>query len=430
MDMEKKSTARLAQERKALSRLQLIKLNRGLGRLRRRNRFYQTKFENTKLPLVSTEDIVSLPFTTKAELVIDQNEHPPHGTNLTSPLARYTRVHATSGTTGRKLKWLDTDRTWAWFVRCWQEIYQAAGLDRDDVVFAAFGFGPFIGFWGGFEAARGLGAMVVSGGAQSSLQRIDWIRDSRATVLLATPTYALRLAEVARENGVDLASGSVRMTIHAGEPGASIPATRRRIEEAWGARAFDHAGSTEVGAWGYECPAGSGMHLLESDFIGEVLELGGERPVGPGESGELVLSNLGRWDMPVVRYRTGDIVRLGAEACECGSPYVCFPGAVLGRADDMIQLRGMNVYPSAVEELVQTQSEVAEFEVEVFRHREMLEMEIRVEVQPDNRKDAVCTELSRMLATRLGLKASVRPVAAGSLPRYELKARRFKFHEE
>jgi phenylacetate-CoA ligase len=183
--------------------------------------------------------------------------------------------------------------------------------------------------------------MVVAGGAQSSLHRIDWIRDSRATVLLSTPTYALRLAEVAQENGVDLSSASIRMTIHAGEPGASIPTTRRRIEEAWGARAFDHAGSTEAGAWGYECPAGSGMHLLESDFIGEVLEVGGDRAVRLGENGGLVLTNLGRWDMPVVRYRTGDIVRVGAEACECGSPYVCFPGAVLGRADDMIQLRGM-----------------------------------------------------------------------------------------
>ncbi len=429
--MEKKPTARLAQERKALSRLQLIKLNRGLGRLRRSNRFYKAKLENTKLPLASAEDIRSLPFTTKDELVRNQDEHPPFGTNLTSPLERYTRVHATSGTTtGRKLKWLDTDRTWAWFVRCWQEVYRAAGLARDDVVFAAFGFGPFIGFWGGFEAAQALGAMVVAGGAQKSLQRIDWIRDSRATVLLSTPTYALRLAEVAQENGVDLSSTSIRMTIHAGEPGASIPTTRRRIEEAWGARAFDHAGSTEAGAWGYECPGGSGMHLLESDFIGEVLEVGGDRAVRLGESGELVLSNLGRWDMPVVRYRTGDIVRVGAEACECGNPYVCFPGAVLGRADDMIQLRGMNIYPSAVEQLVRTQREIVEFEVAVFQHREMLEMEIRVEVLPRSRQDTVCDELSRTLATQLGLQATVRPVEAGSLPRYELKARRFKIRKE
>ncbi len=428
--MKKKSTADLARRRKALARLQLIKLNDGLGRLRRQNRFYEAKLESTKLPLVSAEDILSLPFTAKDELVRDQEEHPPYGTNLTSPLARYTRVHTTSGTTGRKLKWLDTDRTWSWFIRCWREIYRAADLDCEDVVFAAFGFGPFMGFWGGFEAAKELGAMVVAGGAQSSLQRLDWIRDSRATVLLSTPTYALRLAEVARENGIDLSSDSVRMTIHAGEPGASIPATRRRIEEAWGARAFDHAGSTEVGAWGYECPAGAGMHLLESEFIGEVLEVGGHRPVGLGESGELVLTNLGRWDMPVVRYRTGDIVRLGEDACECGSPYVFFPGAVLGRADDMIQLRGMNVYPSAVEELVRTQNEIVEFEVEVFRHREMLEMEIRVEVLPETRQDAVCTELSRTVATRLGLQATVRPVAAGSLPRYELKARRFRIREE
>ena len=429
--MKKKTTAaRLARERKALSRLQLMKLNRGLGRLRRRNHFYKAKFHNIKLPLVGAADIASLPFTTKDELVLDQKEHPPHGTNLTSPLERFTRIHATSGTTGRKLTWLDTDRTWKWFIHCWQEVHRAAGVDRDDIVFAAFGFGPFLGFWGGFEAAQGLGAMAVSGGAQSSLQRIDWIRNSGATVLLSTPTYALRLAEVARENGIDLAAGPVRLTIHAGEPGASIPTTRRRIETAWGARVFDHAGATEVGAWGYECPAGSGMHLLESDFIGEVLEVGGDRGVARGESGELVLTNLGRWDMPVVRYRTGDIVRLGEDSCDCGSPYMYFPGAVVGRADDMIQLRGMNVYPSAVEELVRSQGEVVEFEVELSRRREMLEIEIRVEVEPENRAETVCTELSRILSLRLGLQAVVRPVPAGSLPRYELKARRFKIRTE
>ena len=418
-----------ARERRALSRLQLAKLNRGLTLLRRRNRFYKEKLGGIALPLKQPADLAVLPFTSKEELVRDQEQNPPCGTNLTSPLSRYTRTHATSGTSGQRLKWLDTGRSWAWVLHCWREVYRAAGVGPNDVVFAAFGFGPFLGFWAGFEAAQSLGAMVVAGGAQSSAERLDWIQDTRATVLLSTPTYALRLAEVAQAKRMDLSASPVRITIHGGEPGASIQTTRARIQEAWGARPFDHAGSTEVGPWGFECPEASGLHLLESDFIGEVLEPGGDEPVGPGATGELVLTNLGRWDMPVIRYRSGDIVRLSEEPCSCGRPYLRFPGGVVGRADDMIQVKGINVYPSAVENLIRARHEVTEFEVEVFRLREMWEMEVRVEVVPESKREAVRFELAEALATRLGLRATVKAVASGSLPRYELKSRRFKIRQ-
>lgn len=415
--------------RQALGRLQLAKLNRGLAGLRRRNGFYRPKLAGVRLPLESLGELASIPFTCKEELVRNQEQHAPFGTNLTSPLSRYTRIHTTSGTSGRPLKWLDTRRTWAWWLHCWREIYRAAGVNRDDVVFVAFGFGPFIGFWSGFEAAQILGAMVVAGGAQSSLQRLDRILETRATVLLSTPTYALRLAEVARDNGIDLATSSIRLTIHAGEPGASIPATRHRIEQAWGARCFDHAGLTEVGAWGFECPRGSGMHLLETEFVGEVLRSGSNEVVHSGETGELVLTNLGRWDMPVVRYRTGDIVRLQTEPCPCGRPYVFFPRGVIGRTDDLIQVRGTNVYPSVVEDLIRAQREVTEFEVEVFRHREMLELEVRLELEDDRNAAAITETLARELERHLGFRTTVRHAPSGSLPRYELKARRFKIRD-
>lgn len=412
-------------DRAVLSAIQISKLNRGLARLRRRNGFYRRKLEGIRLPLTHLEDLAQLPFTRKSEWLDDQAEYPPFGTNLTSPPWRYTRFHQTSGTTGRPLYWLDTGRTWAWFLHCWREVYRGAGVGPEDIVFAAFGFGPFLGFWGGFEAAQTLGAMVVAGGAQDSLGRVRSILDSQATVLLATPTYALRLSQVARENGIDLASSGIDITIHAGEPGANIPATRARIEEAWGARAFDHAGMTEAGAWGFECHERAGLHLIESDFIGEVLHPGTDRPVAEGDEGELVLTNLGRWDMPAVRYRTGDVVRPRFERCPCGRADLRFEGGVQGRVDDMIQVRGVNVYPSAVENLIRAHAEIVEFQVEVVEMREMNEISVHVEVAPIERASEVCAALQQELAYRLSLRTTVLAAPAGSLPRFELKAKRF-----
>jgi phenylacetate-CoA ligase len=376
------------------------------------------------------DDYRRLPFTTKNELASDQAANPPYGTNLTYAHSEYTRIHSTSGTTGRRLKVLDTEESWGWFTRCWQEIYRVFGIGPGDRVFAAFGFGPFVGFWAGFEAAHQVGAQAIPGGAQSSLQRLDAILECRATVLLSTPTYALRLAEVARENGIDIAGSAVRATIHAGEPGASIPATRALIESAWGARAWDHAGLSEVGAWGYECPAGEGMHALESEFVAEVLEVKGDSPVGEDETGELVLTNLGRWAAPVVRYRTGDLVRLRSTPCACGSAFLRFSGGVLGRADEMVQVRGVNVYPAAVESIVREESAISEFQIEIFERRRMWEMRAEIEVNEGWKPEEVRVRLEKELHLRIGIRADVSIVPRGSLPRFELKARRFRIQRE
>ena len=411
----------------AVGTAQLARLNAprsGLSLLREKNPFYRAKLDAISLPLSSVEALREIPFTTKNELVADQANHPPYGTNLTFPLETYTRLHATSGTSGRKLKVLDTPESWAWFVRCWEEIFRTIGVGSGDRVFVAFGFGPFIGFWAGFEAAQKVGALAIPGGGQSSAQRLDTLLEEEATVLLSTPTYALRLAEVARESGIDLSESGVRTTLHAGEPGASIPSTRRQIEEAWGARCWDHAGMSEAGAWGLDCPAGDGMHVLESEFVAEVVAPSTADPVSPGETGELVLTNLGRWGAPAIRYRTGDLVRRADRRCSCGSGFIHFPGGVLGRVDDMVPVRGVNVYPSAIETILREERAVAEFRVEIYRERSMWEMMVAVEVLSED-PDAVCTRLSRLLESRLGLRAQVRVAEPGSLPRYELKSRRF-----
>jgi phenylacetate-CoA ligase len=403
----------------------LARLNSGLALLVEKNDFYRRKLQGTALPLESLADIERIPFTTKSELVGDQNENPPYGTNLTEAISDYTRIHTTSGTSGRRLRVLDTNESWAWFTRCWQEIYRAFGIGRGDRVFVAFSFGPFVGFWAGFEAAQQVGALAVPGGGQSSLERIDAILEFEATVLLSTPTYALRLAEVARENGIDLERSAVRATIHAGEPGASIETTRKRIETAWGARCWDHAGLTEAGPWGFECPERGGLHAIESEFIAEVLEVGGSTPVENDEPGELVLTNLGRWAAPVVRYRTGDLVRREPASCSCPMGGARFPGGVLGRADDMIQVRGVNVYPGAVETIVREEPAVVEFQVEVFEQHRMWEMRTSIELVPGAPAAEIRGKLERELKKRLGIRTQVEIVEAGRLPRFELKARRF-----
>ena len=417
--------------RDELERHQLNRLNdpeSGLSLLRGQNAFYRTKLDGITLPLASLDAFTELPFTLKSELVDDQQENPPYGTNLTYEPGAYTRIHATSGTTGRRLKCLDTRESWAWFTYCWQEIYRAIGVGSDDRVFAAFGFGPFVGFWAGFEAAQQIGALAIPAGAQSSEARLHWLLESEATVLLSTPTYSLRLIEVAREKGIDLASSTIRNTVHAGEPGANIPSIRERIETAWGAKCWDHAGMSEVGAWGYQCPEDEGLHLIETEFYAEVLEVGGDTPIAEGDTGELVLSNLGRWAQPALRYRTGDIVRLKSTPCACGSPFIRFPGGVLGRVDDMIQVRGVNVYPSAVEAIIREEPNVVEFQVAIRKEREMWEMRIEIELDPAASDDAVRAGLAEALGNRLGIRSYVDVVAAGSLPRYELKARRFRIH--
>src|SRR5713101_5433398 len=228
---------------------QLAQLQLGLARLLPHNPFYKEKLlaGSDPITLHSIEDLSRLPFTTKQELVLDQELHPLFGSNLTYPLGEYVRVHQTSGTTGRPLKVLDTQESWDWWADCWKSVYQAAGVTRDDIVFLAFSFGPFIGFWSAYEGAKRLGALTVPGGGMDSLQRLRTIQEIGATVLVCTPSYALRLAEVAEENDMNMRESSIRVTIHAGEPGASIPATRERIERAWGASAYDHAGMTEMG---------------------------------------------------------------------------------------------------------------------------------------------------------------------------------------
>jgi phenylacetate-CoA ligase len=365
------------------------------------------------------DDFQRLPLTRKSELVEDQAALPPFGTNLSFPLDRYVRVHQTSGTTGTPLRWLDTEESWDWWARCWTVVLRAAGLGPGDRVFFPFSFGLFVGFWAGFEGVRALGALAIPGGGQDTAQRLAAMESLGATAICCTPSYALHLAEVARERGIALERLGVRTTVHAGEPGASIPAVRARIEAAWGARAYDHAGMTEMGAYGFECAAQAGLHVNEAEFIVEVIDPATGQPA---DEGELVLTNLGRVGSPLLRYRTGDRVRVARTPCACGRTFLRLDGGILGRVDDMLIVRGVNVFPSALEGIVRRFPAVDEFVIEVYRRGQLDEVRLLLEVQGQAR--AVVAAVQEAVRVDLGIRVEAVPVPGQSLPRYELKARR------
>lgn len=395
------------------------------------NKFYQRKFSGAATnPFPGSPEWHALPFTSKPELVADAEAYPPYGSNLTYPLAKYIRLHQTSGTSGKPLVVLDTHESWENWKRSWGFIFRAAGVVPGDTVFVAFSFGLFIGFWPPFEAGPALGLRSLAGGAQNSLQRLKAIHDHQATVLLCTPSYALHLAEVARDNNLDLASSPVRVTIHAGEPGASIPSTKKRIQDAWGAKCFDHVGASEVGPYGFQCQQEPGsVHINELDYIVETLDPKTLKPVAPGELGELVITNLNRWGFPVIRYRTGDLVKLSdSKTCACGRTFRRLEGGILGRVDDMMTIRGVNVYPSAIESIVREFDDVAEFEGRVFERSGMHELLLKIEPREESSANAntLITRLQEEMQNRLGLRIEIEAAPPGSLPRYELKAQRFK----
>lgn len=415
--------------REAIEGRQVRRLRRVLDAVLPANEFYRGKYAGADLRQIdSLDQFHKLPFTTKGELVEDQQKHPPFGTDLTFPQERYIRIHQTSGTTGKPMYWLDTEESWDWWSECWKVVFEAAGVRPGDRIFFAFSFGPFIGFWAGWEGARKLGALAISGGAQSTAQRLKSIVDYGATVLVCTPTYALHLASEAKKAGMDLAKESaIKITVHAGEPGASIPSTKKLIEESWGAKCYDHAGATEVGAFGFECQnQPGGIHINENEFIAEVINPSTGQPIEPGAEGELVITNLGRIGSPLIRYRIGDLVRPSFEPCPCGRPFMLLDGGVLGRADDMTIVRGVNVFPSAVENLLREFPDIEEFRVEISAQSPMQQMKIILEPSPAaSALQGLAERVGQRVRERIGLRAQVETVTPGSLPRFELKAKRF-----
>jgi phenylacetate-CoA ligase len=403
--------------RATLEAEQFAMLRRLLNTIVPANAFYTAKLRDCG-EITSLEDFTRhVPFTTKKELLEDQKAHPPYGSNLTFPMERYTRFSQTSGTSAAPLRWLDTPESWEWMLGNWKTIYRAAGASAGDRVFFAFSFGPFLGFWTSFEAAAKLGLLCIPGGGLSSQARMHAIVETGATILCCTPTYALRLAET----GTD--GSRVRTIIVAGEPGGSIPSTRAQIEKLWpGARVFDHHGMTEVGPVTYEFPERAGtLCVIERSYIAEVIDPVTRQPVERGESGELVLSTLGRTGSPLLRYRTGDVVRKSFV-----KDTLAFEGGILGRSDDMVIVRGVNIYPTAVEQIIRQHADVAEYRVELRKSGVMDEMAITIE--PTNScvaAAALAAKIEGELKSAFALRIPVSVAQPGALPRFEMKAKRW-----
>jgi phenylacetate-CoA ligase len=410
-------------DRDHLRALQLRKLRQLLDEILQHNAFYTRKL-GPKRQIEDWDTYRQIPFTTKQEIAEDQALNPPYGSDLTYPLERYIRLHQTSGTTGKApIRVLDTEESWDWWTHCWGHVYAGADVGRGDRVFFAFSFGPFIGFWSAYEGSRRVGAMSIPGGGMQTEQRLHAMLDNDVTVLCCTPTYALRLADEASRLDIDLGRLRLHATVHAGEPGASVPGVRARIERAFGGRCNDHTGMTELGATGFTCQAQTGVHLIESEFIFEVIDPHTLEPVRPGTQGELVATNLGRHGMPLIRYRTGDLVQVDESACRCGRTFARLPGGILGRADDMLVVRGVNVFPSAIEGVLREFPEVSEFRIEVLSRRSMVELKVLLDPRPGSDGD-LAERVAHRLNERLLLRVPCELVPSGTLPRFELKARR------
>ncbi|MEO1524005.1 MAG: phenylacetate--CoA ligase family protein [Planctomycetota bacterium] len=402
-----------------LRQLQLERLNQLLGVAQQRD-FYRERLSGLKLPLESLDELRSIPLLTKSEMVADRAG--PPGRMFDLPRERYTRFHQTSGTKGHPMPVLDTPDDWDWWMTCWRHVLRAAAVSAEDIAMMAFSFGPFIGFWSASDALLGEGAMVVPGGGMSSEARLQLIYEQNCTLVCCTPTYALHLLTIAQQRSIDLGSSPVTRLIVAGEPGGSLPAVRKRIEEGWGARVIDHSGASEIGAWGFGNSEGTGLHVIESEFIAECLCFDEQTPEGrpatDGEPAELVLTGLGRLGGAAIRYRTGDIVKAYRS-----HPHPCrflyLDGGVLGRSDDMIVVRGVNVFPSSVEAIVREFTPTAEFRMLVSKLGEMDSLAVEIELPTD-----ACNELAGLFQSRLAMRVDVRSTEQGSLPRFEGKAKR------
>jgi phenylacetate-CoA ligase len=410
-------------DRAELEQLQLDRLRCVLAETQQAGGFYARKYPG--VDVASLSGFAGLPYTTRGEIEADQAANPPFGTLPTLALTQYTRFHQTSGSQGEPLKWLDTPQSWTWWKQCWRTIYDAAQIADGQPIMYPFSFGPFIGFWSAFESAAERGQRVLAGGGMTTAARLRMILEQGVAAICCTPTYALRMVEVAHQEGMDLRGSNVSALIVAGEPGGSVGTIRERMEAGWSARVFDHAGMTEIGAWGFECPAApGGVHVMEDQFIAEIRELGSGQ-ILPGGRGELVLTNLGRCGMPLIRYRTGDIVDLRVSPCPCGRSLAWLDGGILGRVDDMLFVRGNNVFPAAIEGILRSINGITEFRIAVRQCAELPDLEIEFESSLPDDANAMIDRIVAAFQDQLHFKPRVKQVPDGTLPRFEMKAKRW-----
>ncbi|HMK64646.1 MAG TPA: phenylacetate--CoA ligase family protein [Thermodesulfobacteriota bacterium] len=426
---------RLPQEQ--LRTLQLRKFKKILEWTYERSKFHRRLYQEAGLEpgdIKTFEDIPKVPKVEKAMMRDIQRKDPfPYGEALCLPLTEVTAFRQTSGTTGTPVYQPDSWQDWEWWSEAWATLLYAQGYRRTDRVFIPFGYNIFVAFWAGHYGAEKLGCEVVPGGVLDTEARVLKIQELRATAMMATPTYVLGMADTARKKlGIDPAKDlTIRKITCAGEPGGSIPSTKKRMEEAWGAKVYDHVGATEIGAWGFECQEQSGgLHVNEALFLVQLEDLiTGALIEEPGIKGKIVITALDRMAQPCIRFDSKDVAEWADSPCGCGRTYRMIRGGVIGRSDDITKIKGVLVAPSAIEEVVRAQKGLGdEFEITVSKKGDLDQVILKIELLPNQEaeRETILRQLQDQLRlkTNLGYTIEVHPFH--SLPRYEVKAKRFK----
>ena len=395
--------------------------------------FYRRKFD---LAGIKPSDIRSLddfrrkvPVTDKSEFIHLQQERPPYGDTLAIPQELVAHHCETSGTTGLPLaipySMADTVR----YGESWVYGFWGLGIRPSDTFYFAFGWGNFAGFWSAYWGARRLGCRVISGGGLDTKGHIDAILRMKPTVLISTPTFALRIAAVAREMGVDLAASSIRFTYHAGEPGpTALPGMRAQIETAWGAKAGELLGIAELDAMAPGCPNGDGVHVNEMNCFTWSMNPDTGEESAEGDIGENIVTSFANTAQPLLNYRTHDLVRRLTSRCSCGRTWAKLEGSVLGRTDFMVTVRGTNVYQTAVENILNQLHSVSMHYELVLTHEDGNDaMTVRFEPTPtvdEAQWPDIAADASNRIHKALHVRLRCTAVAPGTLPRFELKTKR------
>jgi phenylacetate-CoA ligase len=421
--------------REQLGALQVRKFKKILEWAYEHSKFHRRLYREAGLEpgdIKTVADIQKVPKVEKSMMRAIQRKDPfPYGDALCVPLEEVVEFRQTSGTTGQPVYQADTWQDWEWWAESWAYILYAQGFRKTDRVFLPFGYNVFVAFWAAHYAAEKLGCEVVPGGVLDTAARVLKIQELRATAMMATPSYVLTMADTARNrlqlNPADL---TIRRIVCAGEPGAGIPSTRKRMEEAWGAKVYDHVGATEIGAWGFECQEQAGLHINEALFLLEIEDLVTGQPITvPGQKGKMVITALDRLAQPCIRFDSKDLVEWADAPCSCGRTFRLLKGGVSGRADDITKVKGVLLSPSAIEEVVRGFPELGdEYEAVVTKKGDTDEIVLKVEIRPgrESVQEEMLTRLKNQLRlqTNLNYKIEIHPFQ--TLPRPEGKARRFK----
>ncbi|MBW2128559.1 MAG: phenylacetate--CoA ligase family protein [Deltaproteobacteria bacterium] len=416
--------------------LQLKKFRRIFQWAYEHSKFHRSLYDEAGIKpedIRSFEDIRRVPKVEKSMMRDIQRKDPfPYGDALCVPLEEVTEFRQTSGTTGQPVYQPDTWQDWEWWAECWSYILWAQGYRPQDRVFLPFGYNVFVAFWAAHYAAEKIGCEVIPGGVLDTQARILKIQELRPTAMMATPTYVLGMADTARNKmGLDPREMTINKITCAGEPGASIPTTKQRMEEAWNAKVYDHAGATEIGAWCFECEEQSGgLHVNEAFFLVEIEDVDtGEPILEPGRRGKMIITALDRVAQPCIRFDSKDIIVWGEEACPCGRTFRLIKGGIIGRADDITKVKGVLLAPAAIEEVVRGFKELSdEFEVVVDKVGDVDRITLKVELMPEfkSRQEEIAGRLKDELRVKTNLGYKLEFHEYESLPRYEVKAKRFK----